>query len=76
MNPNAKVILTVRDSAEAWEKSASETIFRIIYDSKFAPGLLNTMMNWVPILGRLTSLKRLGVATMDKCSVQGRLRTV
>ena len=73
MNPNAKVILTVRDSAEAWEKSASETIFRIIYDSRFAPGLLNSMMNWVPILGRLTSLKRLGVATMDKCSVQGKL---
>ena len=73
MNPNAKVILTVRDSAEAWEKSATDTIFRIIYDSRFTPGLLNSMMNWVPILGRLTSLKRLGVATMDKCSVQGEI---
>jgi len=71
MNPNAKIILTVRDSAEAWEKSATDTIFRIIYDSRFTPGLLNSMMNWVPIIGRLTSLKRLGVATMDKCSVQG-----
>ena len=73
MNPNAKVILTVRDSAEAWEKSATDTIFRIIYDSRFTPGLLNSMMNWVPIIGRLTSLKRLGVATMDKCSVQGEI---
>ena len=72
MNPNAKVILTVRDSAEAWEKSATDTIFRIIYDSRFTPGLLNSMINWVPILGRLTGLKRLGVATMDKCSVQGK----
>jgi len=73
MNPNAKIILTVRDSAEAWEKSATDTIFRIIYDSRFTPGLLNSMINWVPILGRLTGLKRLGVATMDKCSVQGKI---
>lgn len=71
MNPNAKVILTVRDSAEAWEKSASDTIFRIIYESRFSPGLLNSMLHWFPILNRMTGLKRLGVASMDKCSVQG-----
>ena len=71
MNPNAKVILTVRDSAEAWEKSASDTIMKIIYESKFAPGLLNSMLNWVPIIRRMTGLKRLGQASMDKCSVQG-----
>ena len=28
MNPDAKVILTVRDSPEAWAKSANDTIFR------------------------------------------------
>lgn len=71
MNPNAKVILTVRDSPEAWAKSATDTIFRIIYDSRFTPGILNSMLHWVPIINRLTGLKRLGVATMDKCSVQG-----
>ena len=31
MNPNAKIILTVRDSPEAWSKSASDTICRIVW---------------------------------------------
>ena len=35
LNDNAKVILTIRDSPEAWEKSAQETIFE-----------LNKPMNW------------------------------
>ena len=35
LNVNAKVILTIRDSPEAWEKSAQDTIFE-----------LNKPMNW------------------------------
>ncbi|XP_063689204.1 uncharacterized protein LOC134822226 [Bolinopsis microptera] len=36
INPDAKVILTVRDSPEAWAKSARETIF-----------MLNTVQSWL-----------------------------
>ena len=36
IHPNAKVILTIRDSPDAWQKSAQDTIFE-----------LNKPMNWV-----------------------------
>ena len=35
-NPNAKVILTVRDSAEAWEESARKTIMKVSWFRSWA----------------------------------------
>ena len=38
--PNAKVLLTCRDSPEAWVNSANDTIMKVAYESWFAKGIL------------------------------------
>ena len=71
LNPKAKVILTVRDTPEAWVKSANESILRIIYESFFSNTIMNMLVSWMPFVGRPAKLKILGKLSMDRCSVQG-----
>jgi len=71
MNPNAKVILTVRDTPEAWAKSASDTILRIIYESWFANATMAKSLIWFPILSRFIKLKILGRVSFERTAVGG-----
>merc|ERR1712227_48161 len=48
LNPRAKVILSVRDSAEAWERSASATIMQSAYNNPFRSGILYHALKWLP----------------------------
>jgi len=71
MNPNAKVVLTVRDTPEAWAKSASDTIMRIIFESWFSKSLMAKSLSWFPLLSRFIKLKTLGRLTFERTAVGG-----
>jgi len=71
MNPNAKVILTLRDTPEAWAKSATDTILRSVYGSWFSNATLAKSLSWFPILGRLIKLKTLGRVSFERTAVGG-----
>lgn len=70
MNPRAKVILSVRDSAEAWERSASDTIMQSAYNNPFCTGLLYHALKWMPFgIGNRVRLYNMLEAIFNKCAV-------
>ena len=68
--PNAKVILTVRDSPEAWVKSANDTVMKVAYENTFGTGILYHSLKWVPF-GTGNSVRQLNMleAIFNKCAV-------
>ena len=70
-----KIVLTIftliNPEKEAWAKSASDTIMRIIFESWFSKSLMAKSLTWFPLLGRFIKLKTLGKLTFERTAVGG-----
>ena len=69
ISPNGKVLLSVRDSPEAWVKSANATIMTVAYENSFGHGILYHGLKWVPHFGNIVRLMNMLEANFNKCAV-------
>lgn len=69
MNPNAKVILTLRDTPEAWVNSANQTIMPQAFEDPFRSGILYHGLKWVPLLGNMVRVFNMHEQNFNKCAV-------
>lgn len=69
ISPNAKVLLSVRDSPEAWVKSANQTIMSCAYENYFANGILYHGLKFLPFLGNIVRLWNMLEDNFNKCAV-------
>ena len=69
LSPNAKVLLSIRDTPEAWVKSASSTIMPCAYESAFASGICYHGLKWLPIFGNIVRIFNMLEASYNKCAV-------
>lgn len=67
--PDAKILLTCRDSPEAWVKSANQTIMKVAFDNKFSSGLFYHSLKWVPIFGQFIRIGNFIETNFNKCAV-------
>ena len=69
LSPNAKVFLSVRDTPEAWQKSADPTILDVAYENAFSGGILYHGLKWLPKFGNVVRLYNMLEANYNKCAV-------
>jgi len=69
LNPNAKVLLSIRDTPEAWVKSANATVMACAYENPFRSGVLYHGLKWVPFFGNVVRLFNMLEDNFNKCAV-------
>ena len=69
ISPKGKVLLTIRDSPEAWVKSADATIMVEAYDNPFRKGILYLGLKWLPLFGNMVRLFNMLEDNFNKCAV-------
>jgi len=69
LSPKGKVLLSVRDSPEAWVKSANGTIMQEAYDHPWRQGILYHSMKWFPFIGNFLRAVNMLEINFNKCAV-------